>query len=667
MASESPPSADEDGATPQRPAPILLSDSVAPTGMLEGTPLLASHHPFDPVTVKEKDTASKSFLMFTLGFFVPFLVLISVISIGGALDQVQREEGQDQDQYVFANPDPNELTFFSNETGGYAVTIDLPETHEVSQCSLDINGEPNNRYDLSNEWIMCSTSNPSFPDIAGDEMLIWQLVPFSPAASKTTNLVYAEYSFQTKELSVSFDNNFSENPMLDAFILNEQNQFTKTSTQGDTVDGQNYTFQIQTNSTDEFYMEMNLLESSYHFSAEACDSCSYEQFPYLDNVQFYRITEWVEIGHYDSEINSLSFDPLPVFDGSEFPSQLEFDFSIDWAPVSITEETIWSPRSQSYGYQNSIIEMNTSNNGTYEFELHITDEVNWQPRLDCLVDSSSWPEYYDSLQRYPIYCVDTEVTGGYDSRIYQDSTFEIEEYVSILNQSWDPENREFFVEFNRTLKVQENDFSGTAFNSYPFRERPDSVGERNNFTVTFEESDGERDWISFEMNFQIIDNTSVRSGGHDFSWFVCEDCEHNLSEPTYRGILTQTDLIGGFNSSNGTLWFQPVDPTPPTVEMSIVLVPNNALPRSSYFDYGQYLYGEDYLWTDSESYDYSNPSDDFYFYSFTVSPFVYVGAISYSFVKGNKAFGKGLIASIVASLVLFGGIMLLFVLFLFGL
>ena len=101
--------------------------------------------------------------------------------------------------------------------------------------------------------------------------------------------------------------------------------------------------------------------------------------------------------------------------------------------------------------------------------------------------------------------------------------------------------------------------------------------------------------------------------------------------------------------------------------MSIVLVPNDALPRSSYFDYGQYLYGEDYLWTDSESYDYSNPSDDFYFYSFAVSPFVYIGAIIYSFVKGNKAFGKGLIASSVASLVLFGGIMLLFVLFLFGL
>ena len=91
-------------------------------------------------------------------------------------------------------------------------------------------------------------------------------------------------------------------------------------------------------------MEMILYESNYFFSAEACDTCEEEQSPYLDQVQFAMISphwSWVEIGNYDSQNHVISFDPLPLSSGSEFPEQLEFEIEIDWTPVSITNETAW--------------------------------------------------------------------------------------------------------------------------------------------------------------------------------------------------------------------------------------------------------------------------------------------------------------------------------------
>lgn len=161
------------------------------------------------------------------------------------------------------------------------------------------------------------------------------------------------------------------------------------------------------------------------------------------------------------------------------------------------------------------------------------------------------------------------------------------------------------------------------------------------------------------MEFEIVNSTPLRAGGHSFSWLVCDDCDSNLSEPIYDGISTQTEAIGGYNSSNQTMWFLPLGPIPPTVEMSLNLMPESSPQNTGYFDYNAYLYGEEYIEYQKEYYyddydDYSNPVDNFYTFAFIAYPISYIGAIIYSFVRGNKAFGKGLIASAILGLALVG-------------
>mgnify|MGYP005620471561 FL=1 len=669
MSLESPPSSRESDSN-QRPASIVLNNPTAPGEFLHGeTSFLPSQHLLVPSLVKQPDSMGKSIFMFMLGVFLPIALLILIQVIGISMEDSQRErEEQEYEEYVEDGqqfPDPYEMTFVRNETGEYSTTIDLPDTHELSQCYIDLNGEPGNRYSLepifneySPESIICSTSNPASYDRTGRELLVWQLLQDATVAGEQTSLLSAEYSFQDKNLSLLFDNNFSENLTLDAFFLNDEGQYAKLSTQGVTLDGLNYTFDIQTNSTEEFYMEMSLNESSYFFSAEACDSCPDEVFAFLDRTQFYRTEKWVVIGAYDAEFNRLSFEPLPMVDGSDFPNQLEFDIGIDWAPISIDNDTVWT-ESYAYGYD-SAIELTSSANGTYSTQILISSDSGPWSVLECQVDSYDWPVYYGRDQRYPIYCIDDDPDEGYDALIYQESDFEIDEHISLEHQSWNPETREFHVEFNRTLHVRTDDFSAIELSSAPFTERPDSVGERTNFTVTFEESDGGGEWVRFQMDFEIVNSTPLRAGGHSFSWLVCDDCDGNLSEPIYDGISTQTEAIGGYNLSNQTMWLQPLGPTPPTVEMAVNLMPESSPQNSGYFDYEVYLYGDEYIEYQQEYYyddyyeDYSNPVDDFYTFAFIAYPISYIGAIIYSFVRGNKAFGKGLIASGILGLALVG-------------
>lgn len=657
----------------QRPASIVLNEPTAPIGFLQGETSSPSSQPYlAPSFVKQPDSTGKSIFMFLLGVFLPIALLILIQIIGFSMEDSQRDrEEREHEEYVEYGqqfPDPYEMTFVRNETGEYSTTIDLPDTHELSQCYIDLNGEPGNRYSLepifneySPESIICGTTEPSlyaeFYVEPSGELLVWQLIQDTPTGGEQTTLVGAEYSFQERKLTLSFDNSFSENLSLDAFFLNDEGQYSKLSTLGETVDGLNYTFDIQTNSTEEFYMEMSLKDSSYFFSAEACDSCPDEEFAFLDRAQFYRTEKWVEIGAYDAELNRLSFEPLPMVDGSAFPNQLEFDIGIDWAPVSIDNSTTWE-ESYVYGY-NSAIEVTSSANGTYASQILISSDANPWSVLGCEVDSYQWPAYYDQSQRFPIYCMDDTLSEGYDAVIYQDSTFEIDEHISLEYQSWDPETREFHVEFNRTLHVRNDDFSAYELYSSPITERPDSVGERTNFTVTFEESDGGGEWGYFQMEFEIVNSTPLRAGGHSFSWLVCDDCDSNLSEPIYEGISTQTEAIGGYNSSNQTMWFLPLGPIPPTVEMSLNLMPESSPQNTGYFDYNAYLYGEEYIEYQKEYYyddydDYSNPVDNFYTFAFIAYPISYIGAIIYSFVRGNKAFGKGLIASAILGLALVG-------------
>lgn len=681
----------EEGKISERPQQIVFDDTPSPSSILQGTPALPSQQAFEMSQIEESDSSLKSFFMFTLGLLLPFFIVFLIFSLGIALDdETYEREMQELQELQEEYPNPYDLSLLRNESGTYSATIDLPETHDLSQCTFDRYGGEQSLYTLLEESIVCSTSNPQYKygyvpqnyasylessnapgeyfngysNVASSELLVWQRIAHPPTLT-TVNLLDAEYNFQSKNLSLSFEDNLSENLSLDIFILNEENQFSKFSVLGTTSDGKNYTFQNPVNSTDEFYMEMILYESNYFFSAEACDTCEEEQSPYLDQVQFAMISphwSWVEIGNYDSQNHVISFDPLPLSSGSEFPEQLEFEIEIDWTPVSITNETAWV--SQANGrFLTSPYKIYMNENGTYERTFPLSNQTSSPPVLDCAIDSSSWPSYYEPMLRYPIFCGDVESSSEYDSMIYQISPFEIDEYISIIDQEWDPVNREFFVEFNRTLNVQENDFYGSESYMPPFRERPDSIGVRNNFTVTFEESDGDRDWASFQMYFEIAGNTSIIQQGHFFTWYVCDDCVQNLSEPTYRGISSKTEVIGGFNLVNHTLWFHPSVPTPPMVEISLTLVPEEFSERTGQLNYGVFLYGEEYTEYNSNYryYHASSPSEDLYYYSFLVSPFVYVGAIVYSFIRGNKAFGKGLISSSIAALALVG----VFVVFLF--
>ena len=673
------PSAPEGPGSIQRPASIVLNDPSAPNSFLQGETSFPSAQPLlIPPLVKQQDSLGKSILMFMLGVFLPVALLILIQVIGVAMDDSQREreeqEEQEYEEYEQQFPDPYEMTFVRDAAGTYSQTIDLPDTHELSQCYIDLNGEPGNRYSLepifneySPESILCSTMHPSLYGESSGELLVWQRIQDTPNGGEQTSLIGAEYSFQDKNLSLSFDSNFSENLSLDAFLLNDDGQYSKISTQGETLDGLNYTFNIQTNSTEEFYMEINLNESNYFFSAEACDSCSGEQFTFLDRAQFYRTEKWVVIGEYDADMNQLSFDPLPMVGGADFPNQLEFDIGIESIPIPIDNDTVWT-ESYTYGYD-SAIELTYSPTGVYSSQILISSEADPWSVLECQIDSYQWPAYYDTSRRYPIYCMDDDQSEGFDAVIYQESQFEIDEYISLENQSWNPETREFHVEFNRTVRVRNDDFSAFERFSPPFTERPDSVGARTNFTVTFEESDGNGEWVYFQMDFEIVNNTSLRAGGHSFSWLVCDDCDGNLSEPIYDGISTQTEAIGGYNSSNQTMWFQPLGPTPPTVEMSLNLIPESSPQDSGYFDYEVYLYGDEYIEYQEEYYDnyddYSNPADDFYTFAFIAYPITYIGAIIYSFARGNKAFGKGLIASAILGLALLG-VIVVFVVLYFG-
>ena len=654
----------------QRPPSIVLNDPIAPSGFLQGETSFPSSQPhLVPPFVKQQDSLGKSILMFTLGVFLPVALLILIQVIGFSMEDSQRDREDEQYQeyveYGQQFPDPYEMTLVRNETGEYSTTIDLPDSHELSQCYIDLNGEPGNRYslepifnDYAPESIVCSATNPASYGRTDGELLVWQLIQDTPTGGEQTTLIGAEYSFQDRNLTLMFDNSFSENLSLDAFFLNDEGQFSKLSTLGETLDGLNYTFDIQTNSTEEFYMEMSLNDSNYFFSAEACDSCPDEEFAFLDRAQFFRTEKWVVIGAYDAELNRLSFEPSPMVDGSDFPNQLEFNIGIDRALNFINNDTVWT-ESYAYGYD-STIELTSSANGTYSTQLLISNDANPWSVLDCQVDSYQWPVYYDQSHRFPIYCMGDELNDGYDAVIYQDSTFEIDEYISLEHQSWNPENREFYVEFNRTLHVRNDDFSAYELSSSPLTERPDSVGKRTNFTVTFEESDGGGEWVRFQMDFAIVNSTPLRSSGHSFSWLVCDDCDGNLSDPIYEGISTQLDAIGGYNSSNHTMWFLPLGPTPPTVEMSLNLMPESSSENSGYFDYKAYLYGDEYIQYQEEYYyddyydDYSNPVDDFYTFAYIAFPITYIGAIIFSFVRGNKAFGKGLIASAILGLALVG-------------
>ncbi len=297
----------------QRPASIVLNEPTAPIGFLQGETSSPSSQPYlAPSFVKQPDSTGKSIFMFLLGVFLPIALLILIQIIGFSMEDSQRDrEEREHEEYVEYGqqfPDPYEMTFVRNETGEYSTTIDLPDTHELSQCYIDLNGEPGNRYSLepifneySPESIICGTTEPSlyaeFYVEPSGELLVWQLIQDTPTGGEQTTLVGAEYSFQERNLTLSFDNSFSENLSLDAFFLNDEGQYSKLSTLGETVDGLNYTFDIQTNSTEEFYMEMSLKDSSYFFSAEACDSCPDEEFAFLTGLSSTELKNGLKLGH----------------------------------------------------------------------------------------------------------------------------------------------------------------------------------------------------------------------------------------------------------------------------------------------------------------------------------------------------------------------------------
>lgn len=695
----------EEEATPPPPQSIVLDSNPPPSEFLEGTPLLASHQPFEAPPVVEKDTFLKSFFMFTLGLFLPVIVFFLIAFLGEFLDDEayerhEREIEENEENY----PNPYDLTLLRNETGVYSSTIDLPDTHELSECRFDIYGGNQDLYYHPSEYISCRSPNSYQVDNNSGDLEVWQYTSqpdFDWNFTPSIELLAANYSFQSKELSLSFDDVISENLSLDVYSLNEQNQYSKASVSGETLDGKNYIFQSPTNSSDEFYMEMNLNEGNfeYFFSAEACDSCFDETFPYLDQVRFFgrMPSNLVEIGHYDSQSNELSFKPLPMANGEQFPEQIVFNIGIDWAPIALTNNMTWvstftelsdfslsgemwyhlpvNTIHPNYGTlrgfypPDSLIEFSPNINGTYERTFKF-DQTNSLPLIDCQIDSTLWPDYYDASQTYPIYCEDADSSSGYDAMIYEASTFEIDEHVTIINQSWDPENREFHVEFNRTLIVEENDFlAGQPYGQYNFVNFAYD-GPRKNFTVTIDEWSGDNIWGGFRMQFEISGNTSFDADGHSFSWYTwCDlaDCEQNLTAPTYSGITTTSEVIGGYNMSNQTLWFHPSQPTPPIVEMQISLIPETSLQTLAQLNYGVYLYGDDYVEYVDDPWDRygSYPSDDLYFFSLILSPFIYIGAIIYSFMRGNKAFAKGLLSSSIAALASFGAFVVFVIFFLF--
>ena len=97
-------------------------------------------------------------------------------------------------------------------------------------------------------------------------------------------------------------------------------------------------------------------------------------------------------------------------------------------------------------------------------------------------------------------------------------------------------------------------------------------------------------------------------------------------------------------------------------------MPESSQQNTGYFDYNTYLYGDEYLEYQDEYYYYDDnptPADNYYTFAFIAYPIVYIGAIVYSFVRGNKAFGKGLIASAVLGLGILGVLVVSVVLFFF--
>ena len=690
--SPSPLTSGEEQATSGPPPSIILDDTPSTSDFLQGASTLAPHQPFEVPPQVEKDPFLKSFFMFVLGLAMPILVFFLIAFLGEVLDdeaydRYEREREEQEEKYA----PPYQVTMLQNETGVYSATIDLPDTHELSQCS----------FRMDDEYLSCGTLDSEQVNNNSGDLAVRQY-SFQPypdfGFAPPIALLDADYSFQSKELSLLFDEIISENLSLDVYALNEQNQFSKTSVSGETSDGKNFIFQNLMNTTDEFYMEMQLHDLDYFFSAEACDSCLDESFSSLDQVRFnYRASSvnMTVIGHYDSQSNELSLKPLPAANGEPFPEQLVFDIGIDWAPIAQTNNTTWvsifdeltdfplSGKMWDYGRVNvnhpifgyrtgyyhppSLLEFSANENGTYErtFNFDLTDSL---PLIDCHISSFSWPQYYDREQPTPIYC-DTPLHGiaEYETMIFEQKPFEIEEHVSILNQSWDPVNREFRVEFNRTLIVEENGFYASELYTRPYNQNPDSEGPQKNFTITFDESDADRDWLRFSMYFEITGNTSFRNDGHSFTWYTwCDICEQNLTEPSYSGLITTTEVIGGYNFSNQTLWFNPSQPTPPNVEMQISITPEDSMQNLAHLNYGVYLYGDDYVQYVDDHWDYysSYPSEDLYFFSLVASPFVYIGAIIYSFTRGNKAFGKGLLSSIIAAIGLFGAF-IVFLAFLF--
>jgi len=690
----------EERATPGPPEPIVLDSTSPPSDSLQGTPFFAPQQPFEATPAVEQNTVLKSFFMYTLGLLTPVIVFFLIVFLGEILDD-EAYERHEREVEEYEKNYPYHLTLQRNETGVYSSTIDLPDTHELSTCYLERYGGYVGLYDYLPEDIYCRPQIPSENDINGDGMAVWQHVEHSQSSSVAPiiRLTEADYNFQSKELSLSFNYIFSENLSLDIYTLNEQNQFSITSVLGITSDGRNYIFQNPSNSSDEFYMEMELTEPGYFFSAEACDSCTDAPYPYLDQVRFFNTGSGnlIEIGYYDAQSNELSFQPLPTENGEPFPEQLVLVIGVDWAQIALTNNTTWvstfteltdfslsgemwdyervNVNHPNFGYRSgyyhpqSSIEFSANVNGTYERTFKF-DQTNSLPLIDCKIESSFWPYYYDASQRYPIYCDDAQSITEYEAMIFEDSPFVIDEHVTILNQSWDPENREFHVEFNRTLIIEENDFNAGPFYGQRYSANFAADGPRKNFTATFDEEGDDIDW--FWMQFVIPGNTSFSNDGHMFSWSAwCAViyCEQNLSAPTYSGITITSEVIGGYNMSNQTLWFHPSQPTPPIVKMQISLAPEASMQTLAQLNYGVYLYGDDYVEYVDDHWDRygSYPSNDLYFFSFILSPFIYIGAIIYSFMRGNKAFAKGLLSFLlVPPAVIFGlGVLFVFIAFLF--
>ena len=691
----------EERATPGPPEPIVLDSTSPPSNSLQGTPFFAPQQPFEATPAVEQNTFLKSVFMYMLGLLLPLIVFFLIAFLGEILDD-EAYERHEREVEEYEKNYPYHLILQRNEAGVYSSTIDLPDTHELSSCYLDQYGGYVGLYDFLPEDIFCSPQNPSQNDINGDGMAVLQYVspPQSSSVNPIISLLEADYNFQSKELSLSFNYIFSENLSLDIYTLNEQNQFSKTSVLGVTSDGRNYIFQNPTNSSDEFYMEMELTETRYFFSAEVCDSCTDDLFPNLDQVRFYNsgFGELIEIGYYDALSNELSFQPLPTVNGEPFPEQLVFEIRVDWAQIALTNNTTWvstfteltdfslsgemwdyelvNVNHPNFGYRagyyppHSFLEFSASENGTYERTFKF-DQTNSLPLIDCKIDSSSWPYYYDASQRYPIYCDAAQSINGYDAMILEDSPFEIDEHVTILNQSWNPENREFHVEFNRTLIIEENDFIVGPYYGQRYSVNFAAEGPQKNFTATLDVGDENVNVDSFWMQFEIPGNTSFSNDGHMgfywSSWCVVVYCEQNLTAPSYSGITTTTEVIGGYNMSNQTLWFHPSQPTPPIVEMQISLIPEASVQTLAQLNYGVYLYGDDYVEYVDDHWDRygSYPSDDLYFFSFILSPFIYIGAIIYSFIRGNKAFAKGLLSFGIGAIGLFGALFVFIVFFFF--